>query len=97
MPPWHADPEFGHFSNDISLSPEQKAQLIHWIDAGAPRGDGPDPLAEVEHAGTDYPFDWPQELGEPDYILSIPNQSIPAHGHVNYRYIEVPTALPSGA
>ncbi len=24
MPPWHPDPNFGHFANDMSLSNEEK-------------------------------------------------------------------------
>ena len=40
MPPWHADPHYGSFSNDGSLKPEEAARLIQWIDEGAPRGAG---------------------------------------------------------
>ena len=47
MPPWHADPEYGHWANNISLPGEKRSALIRWINAGAPRGDGPDPLAEL--------------------------------------------------
>ena len=52
MPPWHADPAHGTFSNDRSLAPEETQKLVHWIEAGAPRGDGPDPLAELD-------IEWP--------------------------------------
>ncbi|MFB3104235.1 MAG: redoxin family protein, partial [Pseudomonadales bacterium] len=31
MPPWHADPAYGHFSNDRSLTTDQKRTLVHWI------------------------------------------------------------------
>src|SRR5690606_13998215 len=31
MPPWHADPSVGEFLHDLSLSVEQKQQLIAWI------------------------------------------------------------------
>ena len=44
MPPWHAEPQYRDFSNDKALSVEEVNQLVAWIDAGAPRGDGPDPL-----------------------------------------------------
>lgn len=83
MPPWHADPQYGKFQNDLSLSATQKAKLIDWIDAGAPRGSGPDILTNVPPA----PPKWPAELGEPDQIVTIPVQSIPAYGTNAYRYI----------
>ena len=47
MPPWHADPNIGHFSNDRSLTIEETQKLVHWIEAGSPRGSGPDPIAEA--------------------------------------------------
>ena len=45
MPPWDADPHFGHFSNDRSLPPAESRLLLKWIDDDCPRGDGDDPLA----------------------------------------------------
>ena len=36
MPPWHADPRYGHFSTDRSLTKQQIKTLVSWIDAGAP-------------------------------------------------------------
>src|SRR5262249_1409443 len=32
MPPWHADPRYGKFSNDRRLSDEDKATLLGWLD-----------------------------------------------------------------
>ncbi len=81
MPPWHADPHFAHFANDISLSAGEKRTLVHWIEAGAPRGDGEDPLTR---ANTGPPPGWP--LGPPDLIVEAPTQEIPATGVVAYRY-----------
>src|SRR5262245_51455429 len=34
MPPWFADPQYGHFSNDRSLSPRQIETITRWVDAG---------------------------------------------------------------
>lgn len=88
MPPWHADPEHGHFANDNSLKPADAAKLVQWIEEGALRGDGPDPLSDaVPPSLADYPFTWPAELGEPDVILSPPSQSVPATGVQPYRYL----------
>ncbi len=78
MPPWHADPHIGSFEGDRSLTKEETKTLVHWIEAGAPRGEGPDPL---ETADLEAP-DWP--LGEPDLILDIPAYTVPATGIVDY-------------
>lgn len=92
MPPWHADPHYGRFANDMSLPPDLRAKLIQWIDAGAPRGEGPDPLAEHPPPP---PSDWP--LGPPDYILSIEPQTLPASGVIDYRYLFLPSPVPDHA
>lgn len=47
MPPTDFDPAYGRFPSIQSLSAEESALLIDWIDAGSPRGDGPDPLSDV--------------------------------------------------
>ena len=82
MPPWHADPHYGEFANDRGLTPEEERKLLAWIDAGAPRGDGPDPLAELEIEETP---EW--VLGEPDYVTDIGDPvEIPAEGVLDYIY-----------
>jgi peroxiredoxin len=88
MPPWHTDPAHGSFSNDRSLSITQTRKLIHWIDAGSPHGDGPDPLAMAKPVTLP---EWP--LGKPDLVIDVPPQSIPAKGVVDYRYINIPLKL----
>ena len=83
MPPWHADPHVGEFDNDRSLTAAQKQRLVHWVEAGAPRGEGPDPLAQYNH-------DWPEwALGEPDLVIDIPGHEVPATGTVPYQYQRV--------
>lgn len=79
MPPWHADPHHGVFGNDRSLTADQAKTLVHWIEAGAPRGKGSDPLVE-------YHKQWPAwHLGEPDLVLEIPAFDVPATGTVAYQ------------
>src|SRR5271169_2492800 len=39
MPPWFADPRYGHFANDASLTEPQIATISAWNAAGAPAGD----------------------------------------------------------
>jgi hypothetical protein len=79
MPPWHADPHYGTFSNDRSLSDDQVKALVHWIEAGTPRGKGSDPLAT--HAKS-----WPTwTMGEPDLVVEIPAFDVPATGTIAYQ------------
>src|SRR3982751_2403644 len=44
MPPWQIDRSVGvqKFKNDRSLSDDQYATVIKWIEAGAPQGDAKD-------------------------------------------------------
>ena len=89
MPPFHADPRIGTFKNDKSLTAEQTRTLIHWIEAGAPRGEGADPLAAQTFAAKEWP------LGTPDVVLDIPAYTIPATGIVDYKtpYVAMPQNL----
>ncbi len=83
MSPWHADPQFGVFVNELLPTPAENATLHAWARAGAPRGTGPDPLA----AATPPANGWP--LGQPDLVLTIPKQDLPATGVIDYRYLTV--------
>ncbi len=52
MPPWFADPAFGHFSNDRRLAPEEVNTLVSWVDQGALEGDPKDAPQPLEfHEG----------------------------------------------
>ena len=44
MPPWHMDKTIGiqEFVNDISLTADELATIVRWVDAGAPRGNPAD-------------------------------------------------------
>ena len=84
MPPWHADPRHGHFSNDRRLSPDDRAKLLAWAAAGAPRGDGPEPPPR------EFPEGW--TIGTPDIVFEIPAANpIPAQGTMPYVNVSVPT------
>src|SRR6476661_839660 len=39
MPPWHADPHYGTFSNDPSLTDKDIALIQAWVKGGAKGGD----------------------------------------------------------
>ncbi|MDR3635215.1 MAG: redoxin domain-containing protein [Isosphaeraceae bacterium] len=85
MPPWHADPRFGHFSNDRSLSARERATLLAWADQGAPLGD-PQRLP----APKTFTEGW--TIGKPDAVFELPTtQEVPAQGVVDYVHVRVPT------
>lgn len=84
MPPWDADARYDAFSPNAGLSPDEAGRLFAWVRAGAPRGTAPDPIAAQPPAPVP---DWP--LGPPDSILTVSNQTIPATGKVDYRYLPV--------
>lgn len=86
MPPWHADPRYGKFSNDRSLSKEERETLLSWIDHGTPRGDDKD-LPPPRR----FPEGW--SIGKPDLIVSMPRAfEVPARtpkGGIPYQYFTV--------
>ncbi|MBU1378544.1 MAG: redoxin domain-containing protein [Alphaproteobacteria bacterium] len=90
MPPWDVDPKVGHFKNDKSLTPDEIKTLVRWVEAGAPRGDGPDRLATTKHVAPEWP------LGKPDLIVDIPSYKIPASGVVDYQYPVMDNPLTEG-
>jgi mono/diheme cytochrome c family protein len=79
MPPYNADPHVGKFSDNKNLSAAEIKTLVHWIEAGAPRGQGADPLAAVRRVAPEWP------LGKPDLVLNIPAYKVPASGVVDYQ------------
>jgi hypothetical protein len=85
MPPWFADPRYGHFSNDASLSSQQIATMVAWAEAGAPAGnaqDAPPPRQWTEG--------W--NIPPPDLVVKMPKPvPIPAQGEIEYTYEIVPT------
>ena len=85
MPPWFADPRFGKFSDDPSLSQQQIATLSAWAAGGAPagnRGDAPPPRQ--------WAHGW--NIAQPDLVVKMPTPvKIPAEGELEYTYEIVPT------
>ncbi|HVO78465.1 MAG TPA: thiol-disulfide isomerase [Candidatus Bathyarchaeia archaeon] len=87
MPPWFADPRYGKFSNDPSLTPQQIALISNWVAAGAPAGSPNDAPPPKQWAGG-----W--NIPPPDKIVQMPVAvAIPAHGDVEYTYEIVPTGF----
>jgi len=84
MPPWDADPDHGQFANAHRLSREETQTLLGWVAAGAPRGEGADPLTEPLPPLADW------RLGRPDVVVRLPEaQQIPATGVLEYRQIPI--------
>ena len=84
MPPWHADRHYGAFSNDNSLTLDEARTLLRWIEQGASRGAGEDPLTSAVPPSTDW------ALGKPDVVVTLPEvQKVPATGVLDYRHIKV--------
>ena len=88
MPPWHADPHVGEWRDDAGISNEERTTLVHWIEAGAPRGEGEDPLPGIAVAPASQ---WP--LGEPDLVIELPPYEVPASGVVDYQFPTVANPL----
>jgi hypothetical protein len=80
MPPWHLDKTVGiqSFQNDMSLTDEQIATIVKWVDSGAPQGDPKDmPPAKV------FPKDDEWQLAKiygrpPDMIIKSDDYTMPA-------------------
>jgi peroxiredoxin len=78
MPPGQIDNSVGSWANTHELSDYEMALLIEWIDQRGPRDGNTDPLAETQ---PEVP-DWPR--GQPDLIIDVPEQAIPATGNVDF-------------
>jgi len=76
MPPWGANPEFGKFRDDRSLTRQQIETIVKWVDAGAPKGNDAD-LPQFPKFATGWSH------GEPDVVIDMPVEfSLPAEGEV---------------
>lgn len=83
MPPWFADGRYGQFSNDCSMSAEEKQLIEQWAAAGTPEGD-PAELPEPP----EFVAGW--RIGEPDLVLEMEEEfHVPAEGVVDYQHIRV--------
>jgi hypothetical protein len=87
MPPWHADPHYGTWNGVRALSNDQRKMLVHWIEAGAPRDSGKDPLLAVKPDGREW------QHGKPNLIVDVPAYDIPATGVIEYQYPRVKNPL----
>jgi hypothetical protein len=89
MPPWFADPQYGHFANDPRLSDEEIATVKAWADGGSPEGD-PKTLPAPPVFGEGWTF------GKPDLVIDIGEDfEVPAGNDINKDFV-VPVNLTEG-
>jgi len=69
MPPWYVDRNVGvqGFKRDRSLTDQEIATIVAWVDAGAPRGNPADMPPPRDFSDL---HKW--NIGEPDWIVPIP-------------------------
>src|SRR5580658_1597756 len=83
MPPWTADPRYGRFLNNPTLTQSEINTLVAWVDGGASEGDpkdSPPPIAWAEGWNI-----------QPDVVVSMPNPiPIPAKGVLDLMDITIP-------
>ena len=90
MPPWHANPAYGHFENDGRMTAAEKQLLTQWAANGLPEGaaaDLPPPRQFMEG--------W--SLGPPDLVLKMPEPiTVPPTGVVDYQYVTIDPGFTEG-
>jgi peroxiredoxin/mono/diheme cytochrome c family protein len=89
MPPWHANPAYGQFSNARVLSDRERQLIAAWVKAGAPEGNPQDlPAPRTFTDGWQLPR-------EPDLVVAMRDRpfDVPANGTVRYQYFVVDPKL----
>ncbi|HEY6274189.1 MAG TPA: thiol-disulfide isomerase, partial [Terriglobales bacterium] len=87
MPPWFADPRYGHFSNERKLSETDIKTIARWADTGAAEGEAKDKPAPKEFAAEGWTI-------KPDLVFAMPKPySVPPDGVIDYTYIVIPTGF----
>jgi hypothetical protein len=86
MPPWSADPQFGRFSNDPTLTASEIDALVGWVDGGVLEGQAKDRPQVVQwHEGWSI---------RPDVIVGMPKPvEIPAKGVVELTEVTIPNVF----
>jgi mono/diheme cytochrome c family protein len=88
MPPWKAEPGYGHFIDERRLSDGEIDLIARWAKAGAPKGDDADLPPAPKFTGG-----W--LLGQPDVVVEMPKAfTVPASGRDVYRVFPLPVNIP---
>lgn len=92
MPPGQIDAKASHpMRNQMNLTDAEMQTLVRWVNAGSPVDGDMDPLSGLEWPDTKWTV--AEELGEPDLIVRIPPQAVPATGVVDYRDVPLDLGL----
>ena len=93
MPPWHVVRNVGiaKFKDDPSLSDDDIATIVKWVDGGAPRGDPADMPPPRHFPGADV---W--HIGKPDLVVTATPHKVPAAGADWWGVYTVPSGLTEG-
>lgn len=87
MPPWFADPNYGHFSNTKTLTDAEIKTFVAWVDGGAIGGDSKDAPPPIE-----FPSGWNIK---PDMVIEMPaDVALQATGTIDYKDILVKVNFP---
>ena len=85
MPPWFADPHYGKWANDRTMSDADIKTIVTWADGGAKAGNKADAPKPAEFAEG-----W--QIGKPDMVFEVPTAfNVPASGTIDYQYVRLPT------
>lgn len=84
MPPWHADPRYGRFANDGSLSRAERETILRWVECGTPAGEPTDSPPAVEASDDEW------QIGRPDLCVSMPRPfQVPPEGVIEYQTFDL--------
>ena len=83
MPPWGAAQGYTPIANDPGLNARQLAMILTWVDGGLPRG---------EERDLPHPAAQPLPLEQPDQLMEIPPQRIPANDEYVVRRVTLAAA-----
>ncbi len=85
MPPWHADPAVGHYSNARVMTAAEIAIVRQWVDTGAKEGD-----ARQAPPPRRFADGW--QISKPDLVLEMPEEAeVALSGQMEYVHYIVPT------
>ena len=88
MPPWKAEPGYGHFQDERRLTDAQIEAIGEWARNGAPEGD-----PRQKPAAPQFSSGW--QAGKPDAVFTVAQPfQIPADGRDRFECFVVPLDLP---
>jgi hypothetical protein len=87
MPPGQIDTQVGEWGDIHTITDDELITLVHWIDSGARREGEDDPLTVPAVAAPEW------AMGEPDLVIEVPEEAVPATGMVDFRIKRADLAL----